>query len=392
MDGICFLAANDNNKVNLVKNDIVPRLITMMTTENLAEKRSASRAVWKLAFHPDNKENFKNNKKLIEVLTNLSNVETDAATLNACKTVLWMLDEDNGVQKPRAKTAKNRDKDKSEANELGKETVLDIESLNGDEFDVNSPAKHVMISYQWGVQTQMIRLKQHLKKAGFNVWMDVDNMGGSTLESMAAAVEQSAVVLICFTEKYKNSPSCRTEAEYTYKLQKPFIPLRLQEDYDPDGWLGIMIGTKLWVDFSISETLDESRKKLKQLLGDRGRICEENQPDNDCSLNNPGAPESEVKRSNNFHRASVSIKQPKPPADAREVASWSTCQVSSWLAAHGLSELKNRFEGYNGQRLLGLKTIATDAPDFFFTEIKKDFGFKSLLDILKFKQALDEII
>ena len=67
--------------------------------------------------------------------------------------------------------------DKSEANELGKETVLDIESLNGDEFDVNSPAKHVMISYQWGVQTQMIRLKQHLKKAGFNVWMDVDNMG-----------------------------------------------------------------------------------------------------------------------------------------------------------------------------------------------------------------------
>ena len=56
--------------------------------------------------------------------------------------------------------------------------------------------------------------------------------------------------------------------------------MRLQEDYDPDGWLGIMIGTKLWVDFSISETLDESRKKLKQLLGDRGRICEENQPDN----------------------------------------------------------------------------------------------------------------
>ena len=99
-----------------------------------------------------------------------------------------------------------------------------------------------------------------------------------------------------------------------------------------------------------------------------------------------------MKRSNNFHRASVSIKQPKPPADAREVASWSTCQVSSWLAAHGLSELKNRFEGYNGQRLLGLKTIATDAPDFFFTEIKKDFGFKSLLDIVKFKQALDEII
>ncbi len=103
------------------------------------------------------------------------------------------------------------------------------------------------------------------------------SVGGSTLESMAAAVEQSAVVLICFTEKYKLSASCRTEAEYTYKLQKPIIPLRLQEEYDPDGWLGIMIGTKLYVDFSMSDALEENLKKLQQLLGDRGRILPENQ-------------------------------------------------------------------------------------------------------------------
>ena len=78
--------------------------------------------------------------------------------------------------------------------------------------------------------------------------------------------------------------------------------------------------------------------------------------------------------------------------DAKTVSSWSSDQVSSWLVTNDLGELKNRFEGYNGQRLLGLKTISTDAPDFFFTEIKKDLGFKSLLDIVKFKQALDEII
>ena len=37
-----------------------------------------------------------------------------------------------------------------------------------------------------------------------------------------------------------------------------------------------MIGTKLYVDFSTSHALEENLKKLKQLLGDRGRVGEEN--------------------------------------------------------------------------------------------------------------------
>ena len=45
-------------------------------------------------------------------------------------------------------------------------------------------------------------------------------MGGSTLEAMASAVENAAVVLIGLSEKYKLSPNCRTEAEYTFQLRK----------------------------------------------------------------------------------------------------------------------------------------------------------------------------
>ena len=33
---------------------------------------------------------------------------------------------------------------------------------------------------------------------------------GSILEAMAAAVEDAVVVLVCMTEKYKESPNCRT--------------------------------------------------------------------------------------------------------------------------------------------------------------------------------------
>ena len=39
--------------------------------------------------------------------------------------------------------------------------------------------------------------------------MDVDNMQGSTLQGMAEAVEDADIVLVCFSQKYKNSPNCR---------------------------------------------------------------------------------------------------------------------------------------------------------------------------------------
>ena len=36
---------------------------------------------------------------------------------------------------------------------------------------------HVMISYQWDSQPLMIKVKEALQKAGYNVWMDVEKMG-----------------------------------------------------------------------------------------------------------------------------------------------------------------------------------------------------------------------
>ena len=74
-------------------------------------------------------------------------------------------------------------------------------------------AKHVMISYQWDVQKLVIQIKNKLQADGFKVWMDIDEMGGSTLESMAKAVENASVVLVCVSQKYKESPNCRSGNE-----------------------------------------------------------------------------------------------------------------------------------------------------------------------------------
>ena len=76
--------------------------------------------------------------------------------------------------------------------------------------------KHVMISYQWDVQTLVIKLKDRLQADGYKVWMDIDEMGGCTLESMAKAVENASVVLVCVSQKYKESPNCRSGTLYNF--------------------------------------------------------------------------------------------------------------------------------------------------------------------------------
>ena len=63
-----------------------------------------------------------------------------------------------------------------------------------------------------------------------------------------------------------------TEAEYTYRLKKPIIPLVLQPGYDPDGWLGALVGTRLHYDFSKDEYIPTEMPKLIRELGHRAKL------------------------------------------------------------------------------------------------------------------------
>ena len=40
-----------------------------------------------------------------------------------------------------------------------------------------------------------------------------------------------------------------TEAEYAYRLRKNVIPLLVEDGYQPDGWLGVLQGTRLYYNF-----------------------------------------------------------------------------------------------------------------------------------------------
>ena len=93
--------------------------------------------------------------------------------------------------------------------------------------------KHFMISYNRESRELCLKIKRDLESQNLKVWIDIDSISGSSLQSMASAIENSVCVLMCMTEQYKHSNYCRAEAEYAFQLNKPIIPLIMQKDYKP---------------------------------------------------------------------------------------------------------------------------------------------------------------
>ncbi|KAK6192097.1 hypothetical protein SNE40_003636 [Patella caerulea] len=339
VSGLKGLARNDQNKNILTKKGALPLLKEIITTKyNDGEVLQATEAIRVLSFSKDNKNHIKKDENLIQLLTDLTK-NTVENVANAASGILWNI------------------KDDKEKHENVK----------------NSPAKstgHVMISYQWADQKKLIQISQMLSEAGYLVWMDIKDMEGSTLQAMADAVEKACVVLVCMSERYKESSNCRTEAEYAFTLKKPIIPLMMQRGYKPNGWLGMILGAKLFVDFSGKYSFDDSFKNLSRQLGRDGKI---------------GGDADEVDGP-----IAVIRSVPLQAARGNGTNEWSTNDVSKWLKKIGLNS-KEKLQSLTGEQLTFLKKLSNRAPEFYFSYVKTDLGLHRLDDLMKFTNAIDQI-
>ena len=62
-------------------------------------------------------------------------------------------------------------------------------------------------------------------------------------------MDSSQFILMCMSETYKRSANCQSEAEYAFNRKKHIVPLKLKKEYKPDGWLGFILGSRLYIDF-----------------------------------------------------------------------------------------------------------------------------------------------
>jgi len=129
---------------------------------------------------------------------------------------------------------------------------------------------HVFISYQHLYQDYAIYLRDALQSQGFQTWIDVDDMVGSTLDRMAEAVQNAAVVIMCMSESYKASKNCKKEIGFAARKHKPIIPICFETGFKPDGWLGIVAESNMVIDFSDPDEFHDNFRQLRKELDAKG--------------------------------------------------------------------------------------------------------------------------
>jgi hypothetical protein len=208
-----FAAVSDEIKRDIYATDprhgMCTHLRAIIKHGNGLEREHALKLLCQLCFEPKNARDVADDHELCEFLNGLLKIASNSCAeddeqvmrvQNNVKKIFFVLNK------------KSETKQEGEANVASKSAVRDED-------------KHVMISYNSKSREMCLKVKAELEAAGHSVWIDVESIYGSSLEAMAEAIEKCKCVLVCITEKYKESNYCRLEAEYLMQQKKPFIPL-----------------------------------------------------------------------------------------------------------------------------------------------------------------------
>jgi hypothetical protein len=129
-----------------------------------------------------------------------------------------------------------------------------------------------MISYHQKSTGQHAQtLASILKKRNVKVWIDVNDMKGDIQEAMAQAVQSSDIILVLVSVGYKESANCRLECQYAMKQNKPIFFLVCEQSYtSPTGWLGLIMGQRMWVGIftpaMVENKAEEVERRLHEVL------------------------------------------------------------------------------------------------------------------------------
>ncbi|CAG2198765.1 unnamed protein product [Mytilus edulis] len=185
------VARNDNNKRTVVQHGAVPLLMRIYESGNIEEQRELTNSEEKLLSRGLN---------FCPIPANINNLQLET-------------DVDQFARRLRLKEHFNR-QHKKNLQEAGMND-LEYESDKEDKCiprfkkksewnpprtqnleksdDKEDGSRHIMLSYNWGHQPMVKDIRDVLKNSGIKVWMDMDDMQGSTIKAMAKAVKQADI-------------------------------------------------------------------------------------------------------------------------------------------------------------------------------------------------------
>jgi len=270
--------------------------------------------------------------------------------------------------------------------------------------------KHIMISYQWDNQPLAKKIADYLKERGFKVWIDLYEMKGYIMDDMATAVENASYLIICLSRRYKNSPNTRRECDYAFQLGKDFIPLMMEENYKPDGWLGILLGTKLWTDFTDGNLFEH---KMKDLCSRLGNVCKAVEPmispirESVVTAGNVTSADPFYGQHHPFQHHPIQhqdvtdsgkTEQPhQTKSDHAEmeniVLQWTNSEAVAWVRSKGLAGCmkKGTLKKVDGLHLVMLNRLRKTHPSVFYQTALPQIGGGEFLDFLTFSYHLEAL-
>jgi hypothetical protein len=203
LEAMYKMSINDNVKTRLYNEfEVKVVLKGIITYGNDFEREHASKCLWQLCFDETIMSEVAQDNEFLgfvkELCSSLNNGQENEALKRNLKGILWMKD----------KLEKKNDKEslmkatvlKHEHTEVVTDQRLGKDLHPTDAFienKINQDDKHIMISYNSDGRKLCLKVKQELERLGHSVWIDVEAISGSSLESMANAVENAKCVLVC---------------------------------------------------------------------------------------------------------------------------------------------------------------------------------------------------
>ncbi|CAF4514030.1 unnamed protein product [Rotaria socialis] len=260
--------------------------------------------IWALSFNKDIEKQLRSNAPFMSKLTQLAKQSENEQTRKTIGGILWNLDVNH---ENRPITDKHKTK----------------------EFDI-------MISYSHKEKVLCKQIYEELIKAGYRVWIDFDQMHGNVMDAMTQAIEQSNTVIMCMSEQYRKSNYCRAEAQYAFQRERKIVPILLQKQYKPDGWLLFIIGQLLYVDFNKYELPHAMELLTKELK------ATETNDENALHV----SPKENAQTSH--MKTTLSVTYPV------NILQWTEKQVQDWLVEHDLVQMSRLLKNYDGRSLIYL--------------------------------------
>ena len=235
------------------------------------------------------------------------------------------------------------------------------------------------------------------------------------MSAMADAVENSEFVIMCMSDSYKQSAYCQAEAEYAFKCRRRLLPLVMRQGYKPDGWLGFMMGSRIYVDFGRFDFETACEKLMNEITLQRTQQVPSiliNTLPTHGSMETPSekvrsegrttktlAERNQRRSETNKDMLKAVLKVGKVRLDfcGKPIHQWTDNDVSDFLRFQRLNSLVPLCESMNGRALLQLYKMCIGrslrAYSVLKEELKSGHGVKlSISDYSRFLSTIEEVL